>query len=122
MRTTPGEKTRKCFLDMLGVFAVYETNLRKERRLSLAGTTSTDGAAKAQGQAKARAEGRYKGRPEDVERNAAIGRMLTSKQSWGEIQSITGCSGPPSRRSDQGRQHIDRSRDRQNPQPGQNNM
>jgi DNA invertase Pin-like site-specific DNA recombinase len=46
----------------------------------------------AQGQAKAKAEGRYKGRPEDVERNAAIGRMLTSKQSWGEIQSATGCS------------------------------
>jgi DNA invertase Pin-like site-specific DNA recombinase len=37
----------------------------------------------AQGQAKAKAEGRYKGRPEDVERNAAIGRMLASKQSWG---------------------------------------
>jgi DNA invertase Pin-like site-specific DNA recombinase len=46
----------------------------------------------AQGQAKAKAEGRYKGRPEDVERNAAIGRMLVSKQSWGEIQSVTGCS------------------------------
>jgi DNA invertase Pin-like site-specific DNA recombinase len=46
----------------------------------------------AQGQAKAKAEGRYKGRPEDVERNAAIGRMLASKQSWGEIQSVTGCS------------------------------
>jgi len=46
----------------------------------------------AQGQAKAKAEGRYKGRPEDVERNAAIGRMLTSKQSWGEIQNATGCS------------------------------
>lgn len=46
----------------------------------------------AQGQAKAKAEGRYKGRPEDVERNASIGRMLALKQSWGEIQSVTGCS------------------------------
>jgi DNA invertase Pin-like site-specific DNA recombinase len=46
----------------------------------------------AQGQAKAKAEGRYKGRPEDVERNAAIGRMLAVKQSWGEIQRVTGCS------------------------------
>jgi hypothetical protein len=27
-----------------------------------------------------------------VERNAAIGRMLASKQSWGEIQSVTCCS------------------------------
>jgi DNA invertase Pin-like site-specific DNA recombinase len=46
----------------------------------------------AQGQARAKQEGRYKGRPEHTERNAAIGRMLTSKQSWGEIQSVTGCS------------------------------
>jgi DNA invertase Pin-like site-specific DNA recombinase len=46
----------------------------------------------AQGQAKAKAEGRYKGRPEDVERNAAIRRMIASKQSWGEIQRVTGCS------------------------------
>jgi hypothetical protein len=35
---------------------------------------------------------RYKGRPEDVDRNAALGRTLASKQSWGEIQSVTGCS------------------------------
>jgi DNA invertase Pin-like site-specific DNA recombinase len=46
----------------------------------------------AQAHAKAKTEGRHKGRPEDVDRNAAIGRMLISKQSWGEIQSITGCS------------------------------
>jgi len=46
----------------------------------------------AQGQAKAKAEGRYKGRREDVERNAAIGWMLASMQSWDEIQNVTGCS------------------------------
>src|SRR5712672_2342817 len=46
----------------------------------------------AQGQARAKAEGRYKGRPEDVERNAVIGRMLVLKQSRGEIQTATGCS------------------------------
>jgi DNA invertase Pin-like site-specific DNA recombinase len=46
----------------------------------------------AQGQARAKAEGRYKGRPEDVDRNTAIGRMLASKQSWGVIQSVTGYS------------------------------
>jgi len=38
----------KAFLDMLGVFAEFETNLRKERQL--------------EGVAKAKAEGRYKGR------------------------------------------------------------
>jgi DNA invertase Pin-like site-specific DNA recombinase len=38
----------KCFLDMLGVFAEFETNLRRERQLD--------------GIAKAKAEGKYKGR------------------------------------------------------------
>ena len=46
----------------------------------------------AQGQEKAKAEGRYKGRPEDSERNDGIARMLASGQSWGAIQSATGCS------------------------------
>jgi DNA invertase Pin-like site-specific DNA recombinase len=39
----------KCFLDMLGVFAEFETNLRQERQ--------------AEGIARAKASGRYKGRP-----------------------------------------------------------
>jgi DNA invertase Pin-like site-specific DNA recombinase len=39
----------KAFLDMLGVFAEFETNLRKERQM--------------EGISKAKAEGRYKGRP-----------------------------------------------------------
>jgi DNA invertase Pin-like site-specific DNA recombinase len=39
----------KCFLDMLGVFAEFETNLRRERQL--------------EGIAKAKAAGMYKGRP-----------------------------------------------------------
>jgi DNA invertase Pin-like site-specific DNA recombinase len=45
-----------------------------------------------QGQAKAKAEGRYKGRPEDAERNAGIARMLEVGRSWGAIQRATGCS------------------------------
>jgi Resolvase, N terminal domain len=40
---------RKCFLDMLGLFAEFETNLRRERQL--------------EGVAKAKAAGVYKGRP-----------------------------------------------------------
>ncbi|KAB0681514.1 recombinase family protein [Aureimonas leprariae] len=46
----------------------------------------------AQGQAKAKQEGRYKGRPEDVKRNASIAAMLSKKLSWTQIQSATGCS------------------------------
>ena len=43
----------KCFLDMLGVFAEFETNLRKERQM--------------EGIAKAKAEGVYKGRPPSID-------------------------------------------------------
>src|SRR5882762_7120007 len=43
----------KCFLDMLGVFAEFETNLRRERQL--------------EGIAKAKAEGKYKGRPATID-------------------------------------------------------
>jgi DNA invertase Pin-like site-specific DNA recombinase len=46
----------------------------------------------AQGQAKAKAAGLYKGRAEDVERNAGIARMIESGQSWSSIQAATGCS------------------------------
>ena len=43
----------KCFLDMLGVFAEFETNLRKERQL--------------EGIAKAKEAGAYKGRPASID-------------------------------------------------------
>lgn len=43
----------KAFLDMLGVFAEFETNLRRERQL--------------EGIAKAKAEGVYKGRPPSID-------------------------------------------------------
>jgi DNA invertase Pin-like site-specific DNA recombinase len=46
----------------------------------------------AQGQAKARAEGRYKGRPEDAVRNNGIAAMLAKGVSWSQIQAATGCS------------------------------
>ena len=38
------------------------------------------------------AEGRYKGRPEDAERNAGIASMLAAGASWSSIQAATGCS------------------------------
>jgi DNA invertase Pin-like site-specific DNA recombinase len=43
----------KCFLDILGVFAEFETNLRKERQL--------------EGIAKAKAAGVYRGRPASID-------------------------------------------------------
>jgi DNA invertase Pin-like site-specific DNA recombinase len=45
--------TGKCVLDMLGVLAEFETNLRKERQL--------------EGIAKAKAAGVYKGRPASID-------------------------------------------------------
>jgi DNA invertase Pin-like site-specific DNA recombinase len=46
----------------------------------------------AQGQAKAKAEGRYKGRPEDIAKNARIARMLNAGLSWSQIQDALHCS------------------------------
>ena len=46
----------------------------------------------AQGIAKAKIEGVYRGRQEDVKRNAAILSMLKSGQSWNSIVAATGCS------------------------------
>src|SRR5215475_5962125 len=58
----------KCFLDMLGVFAEFETNLRRERQL--------------EGIAKAKAAGVYKGRPPSIEeRPRPLHLLLTRKCS-----------------------------------------
>lgn len=46
----------------------------------------------AQGIALAQSEGRYRGRPADVARNAGIVAMLKSGASWSSIQAATGCS------------------------------
>lgn len=46
----------------------------------------------AEGQAKAKAAGLYRGRPANTKRNAAIASMLTQRMSWRQIQNATGCS------------------------------
>ncbi|MEH2472620.1 DNA invertase Pin-like site-specific DNA recombinase [Nitrobacteraceae bacterium AZCC 2161] len=46
----------------------------------------------AQGQAKAIAEGRYRGRLEDKARNDGIASMLRGGLSWSMVQAATGCS------------------------------
>lgn len=45
-----------------------------------------------QGQDKARADGRYKGRIENRARNDGIASMLRAGSSWSMVQSATGCS------------------------------
>ena len=79
------EFTRRMFvaindmlLDMLAAVARKDFTDRKRRA--------------AEGRAKAQAEGRYKGRPEDTKRNAAITKMLAGGSSWSTIQAATGCS------------------------------
>jgi DNA invertase Pin-like site-specific DNA recombinase len=46
----------------------------------------------AQGIVKAKAEGRYRGRPEDTSRNEGIAGMLKAGMSWSAIQAAAGCS------------------------------
>jgi DNA invertase Pin-like site-specific DNA recombinase len=60
-----GTAAGKCFLDMLGVFAEFETNLRRERQL--------------EGIAKAKAAGVYKGRQPSIE--ASRVRELKAQES-----------------------------------------
>jgi DNA invertase Pin-like site-specific DNA recombinase len=82
---TPDEFTGRMFeaingmlLDMLAAVARKDYDDRRRRQ--------------AQGVAKAKAEGRYKGRPEDLGRNNGIARMIVAGQSWSSIQAATGCS------------------------------
>jgi DNA invertase Pin-like site-specific DNA recombinase len=65
-------------LDMLAVVARKDYDDRRRRQ--------------AQGIAKAKAAGLYRGRPEDTDRNAGIAAMLRSGLSWTTIQTATGCS------------------------------
>lgn len=65
-------------LDMLAAIARKDYEDRRRRQ--------------AQGIAKAKAEGAYKGRPEDTERNLAIIKMLKAGQTWSSIIAATGCS------------------------------
>ena len=46
----------------------------------------------AEGTAKAKAAGLYKGRPENKTRNAAISSLLRDGRSWRDIMDTTGCS------------------------------
>jgi DNA invertase Pin-like site-specific DNA recombinase len=68
----------RMLLDMLAAVARKDYDDRRRRQ--------------ADGQAKAKAEGLYKGRQEDLERNAGIGQMIAAGQSWSSIQAATGCS------------------------------
>lgn len=65
----------KAFLDMLGVFAEFETNLRKERQL--------------EGIAAAKAKGVYKGRPKSIDA-AEIRRLQREGKGPTEIAEVLG--------------------------------
>lgn len=65
-------------LDMLAAVARKDYEDRRRRQI--------------EGQTKAKAAGVYKGRPEDVKRNAGITSMLARGMSWSQIQDATGCS------------------------------
>lgn len=72
------EAINSMMLDMIAAIARkdYEDRRRRQR----------------QGVEKAKMAGRYKGRPENKARNAAIIKMLESGHSWNSIIQATGCS------------------------------
>lgn len=65
-------------LDMLTAIARKDYDDRRRRQ--------------AQGVAKAKADGQYRGRPADTARNADIAKMLNRGDSWSFIQRTTGAS------------------------------
>jgi DNA invertase Pin-like site-specific DNA recombinase len=65
-------------LDMLGAVARKDYEDRRRRQM--------------QGQAKAKGEGKYVGRPEDKRRNNRIAAMLAAGTSYTAVQEATGCS------------------------------
>lgn len=85
LSSTADEFTQRMFdaingmmLDMIAAIARKDYDDRRRRQ--------------AQGIVKAKADGRYRGRPEDADRNAAIVAMLKSGQTWNTIVKATGCS------------------------------
>jgi DNA invertase Pin-like site-specific DNA recombinase len=82
----------KCFLDMLGVFAEFETNLRRERQM--------------EGIAKAKAAGVYKGRRPTIDldevrelRDKGLGATEIAKRLKIGRASVYRCLANPHRRS-----------------------
>ncbi|MCB8880191.1 recombinase family protein [Acidisoma cellulosilytica] len=65
-------------LDMLAAIARKDYEDRRRRQ--------------AEGQAKAKAAGVYKGRPEDTKQLDRIAKLLGAKMSWSSIQDAVGCS------------------------------
>jgi DNA invertase Pin-like site-specific DNA recombinase len=65
-------------MDMLAAVARKDFEDRRRRQM--------------QGQAKAQAEGKYVGRPEDKRRNTRIATMLAAGTSYSAVQEATGCS------------------------------
>jgi DNA invertase Pin-like site-specific DNA recombinase len=65
-------------LDMLAAVARKDYEDRRRRQM--------------QGQAKAKAAGKYVGRPENKRRNARIATMLAAGTSYSAVQEATGCS------------------------------
>jgi len=65
-------------LDMLAAVARKDYDDRRRRQ--------------AEGIAKAKAGGLYRGRPEDVDRNNGIAAMLRAGESWSAIERAFGCS------------------------------
>lgn len=72
------EAINSMLLDMIAAIARKDYDDRRRRQK--------------QGIAKAKADGKYKGRPENTARNAALMKMLQSGQSWNSIIAATGCS------------------------------
>jgi DNA invertase Pin-like site-specific DNA recombinase len=72
------EAINSMMLDVLSAVSRKDYEMRRHRA--------------AQGMAKAKAEGKYRGRPENVSRNAGVAAQLRGGASWTSIQKSMGVS------------------------------
>lgn len=83
--TQPNDCTKRLYAALnamlIDVIAAGTRKDDKDRRRRLA-----------EGQARAKAQGRSLGRPENIERNALIADLLWKGMSWSQVQTATGCS------------------------------
>jgi DNA invertase Pin-like site-specific DNA recombinase len=76
-RIDTGTAGGKAFLQMLGVFAEFETNLRRERQMA--------------GIKKAKAQGKYQGRKPSFDKQQIL-ELLAEGRSYRDIARTLGCS------------------------------
>lgn len=91
------DAVNRMLLDMLAAVARKDYQDRRRRQ--------------AQGIAKAKDEGKFKGRKADIERHAAIASLLDCGMSWSKVSAITGAARSTIKRVQDARKNLEKYKD-----------